>query len=811
MRVVPLLIVTLALLVAGPGQVARVAQPDTTDVEQLLTTAGLGTDGPSLLEFFRGRTRLEVDASQLTVWTRQLGDPAAEVRARATAALITQGPVAIPVLRQAVNDLSDPAVADRALQCLKWIDGPDSAAVASAAARLVAVRKAAGAAEVLLAYLPLADDANVVEQVGQALASLAFSQGKADPALVNALKDPVPLRRAVAGEALCRKDQPEQWPAVRQLLKDPKPAVRLRVALALARHQDVASIPVLIDLIGELPPAPRKQAEAVLQQLAGEWTPTVDIQGDDDVSRRIRRDAWAGWWRNTEGPALLAEFRKRTLSTSDLAKLQDLIDKLADDAFTVREQAVTDLVGFGALAAPLLREAVKGTDPERVRRAERCLGLIAKSPEKPLPLAAPRLVALRKPAGAVEVLLDYLPWADGEPLVREVQTALTALAFQDGKPNPALIRALNDPLPQRRTAAGEALARAGGPEQRAAVRKLLQDPDPTVRLGIALALAAAKDRQAIPVLIDTLASLPLDQAGQAQESLFLLAGDKAPTVPLGEDTESRKKCRDAWADWWRTHGDTVDLTRLDTVEGALGYTLLVQVQNNGVGRVMEIGRDNKPRWQIDSLQYPVDAYVIGGNRVLITEHNGRKITERDFRGNILWEKQGLVSLPSNAQRLPNGNTFIVTNTDLLEVDRTGKEVFHHNFHGQQVTAAYKRRNGEIVCLLGQGTCVRLDAAGKQIKTFPSGRDSGWTSGIDVLPNGRILISQPNRNLVTEFDPEGKSLWQANAPGITTATRLANGHTLVASYNNQNVVELDRTGKLVWEYKDGYHQFRARRR
>jgi HEAT repeat protein len=811
MHVAPLLIVAATLVIAGPGPSASEPPPDTTEAERVVTSAGLATDGESLLAFFRGRTGAASDVGRLNALTRQLGDPVVEVRARATAALVASGAVAIPVLRHAVNDLSDPAVAERARACLKWIEGPDSIALAAAAARLIAVRKPAGAAQVLLAYLPFADDPGVVDQVGQVLASLAFSQGKADPDLVNALLDPVPLRRAVAGEALCRRDQPGQWPAVRQLLNDSKAAVRLRVALALAKQHDVESIPVLIELIADLPAAQRKQAEEVLQELAGEWAPAVSLQGDDDVSRRIRRDAWAGWWRNTEGEALLGEFRKRTLGAADLAKIQDLIDKLADDVFATREQAANDLVAFGALAAPLLREAVKSAELERVRRAERCLTLIANRKEKPLPLAAPRLVAVRKPPGAVEVLLAYLPWADGEPLHREVQQALTALALHDGRPDSALLQALNDPLPQRRAAAGEALARAGVPDLTDTLHKLFHDPDPTVRQSVALALTVARDREAVPVLIDTLAELPPEQASRVQESLFLLAGDNAPAALVGTDPEARTKCRDAWAAWWRAEGHTVDLARLETGAGLLGYTLLVQVQNNGIGRVLEIGRDGKPRWQIDGLQYPVDAHVLGGNRVLIAEYNGRKITERDFRGNVLWEKQGLTALPTNVQRLPSGNTFIATNGDVLEVDRTGNEVFRRGFGGQHVTAAYKMRNGEMVVLLGQGTCVRLDSAAKEIKTFPSGRDSGWTSGIDVLPNGHILISQPNRNMVSEFDADGKSVWHADAPGITTATRLANGHVLVASYNAQTVVELDRAGKVVWQHKDEYHQFRARRR
>src|SRR5207247_8173237 len=120
------------------------------------------------------------------------------------------------------------------------------------------------------------------------------------------------------------------------------------------------------------------------------------------------------WWRNTDGPALLAEFRKRTLSTEERKKIQKLVDKLGANQYAVRERASADVVAFGHLAVPFLREAVRGKDLERARRAETCLQRIAHGEGNPLPLVAARLIALRKPAGAAEVLLDYLPWADRE-------------------------------------------------------------------------------------------------------------------------------------------------------------------------------------------------------------------------------------------------------------------------------------------------------------------------------------------------------------------------------------------------------------
>src|SRR5262249_58292811 len=117
-------------------------------------------------------------------------------------------------------------------------------------------------------------------------------------AVVRALKDRVPLRRALAATALCCQEQPEQWPAVRQLLQDPKPLVRLRAGLALAEVQDAQAIPVLIDLLAELPPEQRKEIEAVLIPLAGDWAPGA-VTRDDEIARRIRRDALASRGRHT--------------------------------------------------------------------------------------------------------------------------------------------------------------------------------------------------------------------------------------------------------------------------------------------------------------------------------------------------------------------------------------------------------------------------------------------------------------------------------------------------------------------------------
>src|SRR5207248_2224252 len=83
---------------------------------------------------------------------------------------------------------------------------------------------------VLLAYLPRAESSAVIDEVRGALVQAAFDEGKAAPALVQALSEPVALRRAVAAEALCQGRTGPLPAEVFSLLQDARPLVRLRAA-----------------------------------------------------------------------------------------------------------------------------------------------------------------------------------------------------------------------------------------------------------------------------------------------------------------------------------------------------------------------------------------------------------------------------------------------------------------------------------------------------------------------------------------------------------------------------------------------------
>jgi WD40 repeat protein/HEAT repeat protein len=773
-----------AALLCSAGEPQPAASPE----EQVLRSAGLSTDGDALLDYFRERTRPPADLDKLLALARQLGDANTQTRSKAAAKLVATGPWAMPALRHVANELDNPLAAEEARRCLEWIAGPQSKEVPTAAAKLLAARKPAVAAATLLAFLPMADDQTVVTAVKSVLAGIAAKPGKADAALLAALQDPLPLRRAAAVEVLAGSGHAELLPVVHKLLADPMPQVRLRAALALVQRNDEKAVGVLIDLLADVPSDERLLAEKALQQLAGEWAPALAMQGEDALARKVRREAWLGWWRTMQGPALLAALRERASDTNE--------------------------------------ELEK------------------------LPSVLPRLLAVRKPAGATEALLAFLPFTDDQAMKEEIGKALKSLVLVDGQPDPAVLKALNDPLPVRRIAAAEALVGTGSAAH-PLVRKLLTDGDLEVRLRVALALVHAQVKEAVPALIDLVAELPQGKAIEAEELLRRLGGIKAPPVPVGDDAAARAKLREAWQTWWKEHGAAVNMAQLEKAapQKAVVVSSLTVVaelvgrgpkgkklaKGAGVGvgtgdRLVAIERNGKPVWQIENLDHPSDFQVLPGERVLIAEYEARRVTERDLKGKILWEAPNLPGAPVNVQRLASGNTFIALESTavggagglLVELNPAGKTVASFNVGNAKqarvdgaIIAAFKMADGKMIYVTEGDQCVWLDATGKEIRRFGvPGAKTGviasaqYIGNIDVTPKGHMVVVQ-NFGTIIEYDTDGKIVWQTQREG-NRATRLSNGNTLIASLS-EGVFELDMAGKAVWEHQPpaGYRAIRAR--
>jgi hypothetical protein len=560
-------------------------------------------------------------------------------------------------------------------------------------------------------------------------------------------------------------------------------------------------VPVLIDLLAELPPVGRVRAEEFLKELAGEWA-VAGPTGNDATSRRLRRDAWAAWWHGVEGPRLLEEFRSRTIPDAEGARLLELVAKLGDPSGEVRAEATAGLIAAGPRAAPLLRRAATGSDARHAALAQGCLKRIEGEAPAPLPAAAARLLALRRPEGTVETLLDYLPCAESDAEATQVTELLAGMGVVGGKADALLVRALDDKAPARRAAAATALCRGGAKEQVPAVRRLLRDADQEARLAAAQALANLGEKDALPVLIALLAELPLERAWEVENFLGRVAGEKTPAVSVSADPVVRAQCRDAWAAWWRDQGGTIDLARAVSGRRYLGYLLVAEGydQVRRSGSVAELDAAGRQRWRIDNLQYPQCAEVLANGHVLVAEQGSNRLSERELSGKVVWEK--IVPSAFFCQRLRNGNTFVAGRQQLLEFDRVGKEVFRHNRMGDNIIAACKLRDGQVAFVTYQGMYARLDSSGKEAKSFrlPFNPNVGASGGL-VLPEDRVVISTSTLNKVTEYDATGRTVWEATVLNPGVPCLLPNGNILFPSQANSCVTELDRKGKFIGERKD----------
>src|SRR5581483_10979363 len=192
--------------------------------------ASLKADDPQgLLDYIRQRTLSDADLSKIQAVIRRLGSEDFQERQRAAVEVERFGPAAVGPLRTAAHGDPDYEVAYRASECLKRMEKVPHAAVAAAAVRALGKLRPPGTAPVLLAFLPLADDEAVADDIRATLTAVAVHDGKADPALVAALTDPVAARRAAAAVALIEGGSPgerirvkDAYPKVREAVKAEK-------------------------------------------------------------------------------------------------------------------------------------------------------------------------------------------------------------------------------------------------------------------------------------------------------------------------------------------------------------------------------------------------------------------------------------------------------------------------------------------------------------------------------------------------------------------------------------------------------------
>lgn len=289
-------------------QPAAKAEPTLSDAEALKKADLAPTDGPKLLGYLKQRTLSDSDQARIAEIIARFGADDFDDRVKATEEIEAFGPAAVGPLKKEADkppEATDPEVRFRAKLALKKLETVPHSAVAAAVVRAVVKLKPEGAAGVLIGFLPLADSEAVADAIREALVELAERDGKAEPALLGALTDASPVRRAAAYVALTEGGPKDQLIH----LKDAYPELRTAVlretdleakftglwALALVTREK-EFVPALIELIPQLPRGRIWQLEELLLSLAGAHPKDGRFLKSAESLAKAR-DAWLGWWK----------------------------------------------------------------------------------------------------------------------------------------------------------------------------------------------------------------------------------------------------------------------------------------------------------------------------------------------------------------------------------------------------------------------------------------------------------------------------------------------------------------------------------
>jgi hypothetical protein len=597
----------------------------------------------------------------------------------------------------------------------------------------------------------------------------------------------------------------------------------------------VIAVAVIDPSAGQQPGIQKTTATKTVSKTTVDKAPAVETpsKGDVDVLKAVNL--------KTDAASLLDYLRKQTHPEADPKQMDALLRDLGDDIFQTREAAYAKIITLGKTALVALKEAAeRDPDPEIKHRATDLRKMLEAKVEPAIQVATARLLARLKPAGSAEALLNFLPCAPDLTVTEEVCKAIDGTALVNGRIESVVVSSLDDVRPIRRAAAAQAIIHAKNAEHLPGARKLLKDADPLVRLRVGLALVETRDSSAVsdalPALIECLDHLPPENLWRVEDILIRLAGEgKGPTVSLGTNEQSRKIAYNAWNQWYAKSRKDIDLAKLDLSEPYMGRTLIAyrnlnRFNGGGIaingrivarfgGEIVEIDKNKETKWKIAFEDCdPVDAQIMpdNPNEVVVAEYQKGRVTIRDHTkkdGAIVWEKQ-VGGYPIGVQATGDGKIFVVLQNRLLEIDRATKaECVILTRPNPDIFRARRTKSGDMVYVTNSGLCVRLSADGTRTKQFQGPNMPVVFGGIDILPNGNLVLPDFQGRRVVEYDINGNQVAQINTGTEypSAASRLPNGNTLVSSQNTRRVVEYNRDGHEVWSHAVDGQVFNAHRR
>jgi HEAT repeat protein len=483
-------------------------------------------------------------------------------------------------------------------------------------------------------------------------------------------------------------------------------------------------------------------------------------------------------------PAGAAELIRR-LSTQSQRQTEQWLRELADDDYFVREAAMQGLIQLPTIPREDWLRRMETVDAETRWRLKVVLDR-HESESTQIYRAALQILS-RDPS----VLRDD-DWLAGAVLLERADLRDEYSAFLRQHVPPQLIprfrAAAADERPAARLAAAVVLGRNPQEDDQPVLAKLLGDTNDNVALLAAQGIAQRGDARALPVLIRLLDSPHLDVRRESVTWLCGLTGqefDYSPHAPAAE----RQATIEQWRTWLAGPGARVAIQPPQRMavqaRGHLGNHLLIST--GGLGKICEFDEQGETVWQYNVQSWSAEK-LVGGN-VLVASHWESRVFEVDRRGEIVWQLEGVNAI--RAKPLPGGRVLIAdfAGNRVVEADRRGAIVWQHETPDQCFDVERLVSGNTIYACPNLIREVSPDGSSVRQWTV-----EGRINSLQVLPTGRLLVSNYGQGRVVELDDEGKVMWEYKIPRPSDAFRLPGGRTLITTA--EQIVEVDLQGQQI---------------
>lgn len=184
----------------------------------------------------------------------------------------------------------------------------------------------------------------------------------------------------------------------------------------------------------------------------------------------------------------------------------------------------------------------------------------------------------------------------------------------------------------------------------------------------------------------------------------------------------------------------------------------------------------------------------------------RRVRLMDPQGKILWQYRG--TNVHDCWMLANGHVLFADGV-VTEVDpKTDEVVFQYKPKVTKGGGAYAcQRLDNGLTMIGEnstGRILEVDKDGKicfALKVLPyKAGDHHNMRMARKLKNGNYLVCHSGAHRVREYTPDGEIVFDVEISNLAfSAVRLANGHTLVGQIDS--ITEFDPEGKKVWQFSN----------